>query len=93
MFPFHIPLQVWWFAALLYICAGLSVVWVRFAQDAYNRQLAQIASVTCFLVLTVHLVHEITSGSGFWLAGSILYVILAVICVFEPSATKPTRQI
>lgn len=93
MFPFFVPLQVWWFAALLYLCALASVVWVRFARDETSQQLAQIASVTCFLVLTVHLVHEITSGSGFWLAGSIVYVILAVSCVFEPNADKPTRMI
>ncbi|PQO33499.1 hypothetical protein C5Y96_11740 [Blastopirellula marina] len=93
MFPFHMPSQVWWFAALLYLCAMLSVVWVRFARESANVQLAQFTSVTCFLVLTVHLVHEITSGSGFWLGGSIVYVVLAVTCVFEPSATKPTRQI
>ena len=87
------PPQVWWFASLLYLCAMLSVVWVRFARESANQQLAQFTSVTCFLVLTVHLVHEIISGSGFWLGGSIVYVVLAVTCVFEPSATKPTRQI
>ncbi|GAA4443119.1 MULTISPECIES: hypothetical protein [Bremerella] len=93
MFPFHIPLQVWWFAAILYACAILSVIWVRFARDTANQQLAQVASVTSFVVLTVHLVHEITSGSGFWLAGSIVFVILAVICVFEPGPHRPTRHI
>ncbi len=92
MFPFHVPHDVWWFAALLYIGAILSVIWVRFARESSNQQLAQICSVVSFLVLTVHLVHEITAGSGFWLAGSIIYVVLAVLCVFEPGATKPSRQ-
>ena len=92
MFPFHVPHEVWWFTALLYFCAMISVTWVRFARDSASQQLAQICSVTCFLVLTAHLVHEITHGSGFWLAGVIVYVILAVICVFEPGATKPSRQ-
>ena len=93
MFPFHIPLHIWWFAALIYLCAIASVVWVRFAKDAASQQVAQVCSVTCFVVMTVHLVHEITSGSGFWLAGAIIYVVLAILCVFEPGTTRPTRHI
>ncbi|WP_146117617.1 MULTISPECIES: hypothetical protein [Pirellulaceae] len=93
MFPFYVPLQVWWFAALVYLCAIASVAWVRFARDVHSQQLAQVSSVVCFVVMTVHLVHEITSGSGFWLAGAIVFVVLAVLCVFEPKTTRPTRHI
>jgi len=92
MLPFHIPHVVWLIAVGMYAIAILTAFWVRFAKEPANQQVAQICAVTWLLVLTVHLVHEIMIGSGFWLAGAIVYVIVAVACVMETGSSKPTRE-
>ncbi|MEX1042052.1 MAG: hypothetical protein WDZ51_15560 [Pirellulaceae bacterium] len=88
MFPFHVPQMVALFAASVYVCGGLSVFWVRFAQKETNRQVAQWFAMASFLAMAIHMAYEITMGGGFWLAGGFAIGLLAVGCVVEPDRSR-----
>jgi hypothetical protein len=88
MFPFHVPHMVALFAASVYVCGGLSVFWVRFAQKEANRQVSQWFAMASFLAMAIHMAYEITMGGGFWLAGGFAIGLLAVGCVVEPDRSR-----